>query len=315
MPVLQRCLLSAVLLIFVGSTSLAGKDGKGGGEEEYSPENLLSFMQYLIQKKEYYRARSELKRLEVFYAGYVSSDAVFVTGLYLDMQGAQYGAFGNVRYRGSNARISRAEKAYRFDAFLLSDRYALADELLASHERESGVIEGEFYLWKRNFVRHLIMGRFDLSERLLSEPVSPSGKEEEISTAKYRELARYAKIKHGETRSPGKALLAGVIPGLGYTYAGNRPTGVFAFVVVSIFSTLTYVAFRTDNKPVGVILGASTAFFYSGSILGGYLEAKKSNRYIQQNLRDVLMEGARFDEDRERIFQKYGIMNGPGKQR
>ena len=123
----------------------------------------------------------------------------------------------------------------------------------------------------------------------------------------FRTLIDYSKEQHQRIVNPWHALYAGVAPGLGYSYSGSKQTGIVAFVVVSVFSVLTYAAFRTDNESTGIFLGAAAAFFYSGSILGGYMNAARQNALVRDNLHEYLVDEMALRDDREMLFKNYGL--------
>ena len=97
---------------------------------------------------------------------------------------------------------------------------------------------------------------------------------------------------------------------MGYAYAGNRQNGAIAFIVVSVFSALTYFSFRTDNAPLGFVFGATATVFYGGSMVGAYREALRYNRSIGERVRETVLDELHPARDRDEIFQRYGIGHG-----
>jgi len=134
---------------------------------------------------------------------------------------------------------------------------------------------------------------------------SPSLDQNKIS--QYQELIKYAKSEKGKLKSTTWATIAGLIPGLGYIYSDQTPTGIIALAVVTLSSLITAAAFKTDNKAIGFFTGTIGILFYSGSILGGYLASKKYNNNLKNNLNYHLEKKLNLEQDREYLFQKYGI--------
>ncbi len=103
------------------------------------------------------------------------------------------------------------------------------------------------------------------------------------------------------------AFTLGVFPGLGYWYAGNKPTAIVSFVMTALTSALTYFAMTTGNEAIGYFTGAISVFFYGGSMLGGYLETKKHNHLIDDSVYHYMTRGLSLEEDRKLLFDDYGI--------
>lgn len=271
---------------------------------EYSREKILGFTRYLITKGEYYRASMELERLAVFYPSYLSSERYFVARRYLLMKGRQYRQAASDTEANVGGTGNCAGIIFRSDALLYSSNYPDSEKLLDAAVMRCGGSFGS-YLWKRRYIASLLGNRPGEAAALLEQGILPPdiiGKKQF-----YRDMISYSENRFAETVTPWKALWAGAVPGLGYACAGNRPTGIVAFVLVSVLSALTFASFKTDNEPLGICFGAATAFFYSGSIVGGYLEAKRNNRIVLENLRTSLCEDAGYAEDWETLNNDHGL--------
>lgn len=157
----------------------------------------------------------------------------------------------------------------------------------------------EFY-FKRLFLSYLIQNKIKEAGNLLKSASSDkkniadnfeefkikfneAGSLKNMDLKKFDDILLYSKENRDSIKNVKLSLLLGIIPGCGYVYSGNTATGVVAFLVVSVFSALTYFSFKTDNKPVGIFLGAAATFFYAGSVMGGYLSTHRSKEILDAN--------------------------------
>jgi len=281
----------------------------GPAEDPYSAESILGFARRLHAEQEYYRSYVELMRLESYHPGHLDPGSLHVTGLHLLMRGGRYGDVLGYPRPSSSGTAACVDGIYRADAALLLGRYAEAAGLPGEAGRCQGSLA--FYRWKRIFIAGLMGGDMEGARGLLNGAAFPADSEEREE--KYRLMINWAERQHEAMTSPSLALFAGTVPGLGYAVAGNRPTGVVALIVVSVFSALTVAAFHTDNAPLGLVLGASSFFFYGGSIAGGYLEARRNNERLMKTLGDTLVMDSGLDGDRDGLFEKYSFRRKIGR--
>jgi putative component of membrane protein insertase Oxa1/YidC/SpoIIIJ protein YidD len=89
-------------------------------------------------------------------------------------------------------------------------------------------------------------------------------------------------------KSPAKAALISVIPGLGYAYAGHKQTAISAFVVNSLLTYATYSSFKSKNYGMGVLTGVFNVSFYIGNVYGAVKSAKRYNQSRKKDLADKL---------------------------
>jgi hypothetical protein len=94
---------------------------------------------------------------------------------------------------------------------------------------------------------------------------------------------------------------------MGYVYSGNTATGIIALTLISLMSGMTYAAWKTDVKPVAVLTGTISCFFYGGSIIGGYYEAQRYNRNIDENVINSIDTVMDYDTDYRLLYNKYGL--------
>ncbi len=292
---------SGILLLVVAGFVVCSIAG-AMAQEPYSPESLLGFVRHLYKNQEYYRAFVELERLEAYWPGYLEPGRMHVARMSLLMKGRRYDDV--LKEKMNESSIACADSIFHFDALLHLQGSRLLSDFA---DKTSGSCDAFFspFLWKRKFVSAVIRGDEREAMQMLSESVFP--KELSREKEKFFGIAERALWQRADMRDPYVALFAGAVPGLGYYYGGNKPTGVLAFIVVGIFSSLTVAAFKTDNTPIAIVLGSAASFFYGGSILGGYMIAKRYNMQAEKNLFQNAIEDAGLEADRDMIYEKYGL--------
>jgi len=119
-------------------------------------------------------------------------------------------------------------------------------------------------------------------------------------------IYQYSRFIQKKLKNPYAALGWGIIPGAGYIYSDTTENGMVAAIVIGVCAVVTYFATDSGNSGIAFITGAAGTFFYGGSILGGYLAAKRTNNQIMKELHAYLDEELKFAHDREIIFNRYG---------
>jgi hypothetical protein len=269
---------------------------------EYRPDNILGFARDLISQGEYYRALVELKRLQLFYPNYLRRENLYISEVYLLFKGKQFGQIVRKKNNSDDLVCQSIDRIFKYDAHIYSSDFEGASSILF-HEFIGYDNNLDRYIIKRWLLTDLLKNRIDSTEAFLQKRKV----DVTVDVEKYRELMAYSARKYRSMKNPNVSLFYGIIPGMGYVYSGRKPTGILALVVISVFSTLTYLSFKTDNGHIGIFLGAATTFFYSGSIVGGYLESKKYNERTMKEVRDYLVDELSLENDREVIFKRYGL--------
>lgn len=272
---------------------------------EYKAGRILGFARYLISKDEFYRAHVELLRCRSFYPGYISPDNFYTTELYLLFRGKRYEEILNRKSGKEKGQFLYINTLFRADSFLESNEFLNAVNCIKPVFQKNNNGDLNFYLYKRMFLSYLLLNNIEKAQKIIDN----NKKIEGIDYPGFEEAIGYSEDAMSSLREPYCAMALGVVPGLGYAYANEKETGIVAFLVVSVFSALTYYSFKTDNKPMGIVFGAAGAFFYSGNILGGYMAAGRYNSGIMDNLKDYLSNRLELAEDREKIYNNYGIGN------
>ena len=304
--VLKLFLIKVLLfLLFIISVAVY-PDTNRNFPEEYTANNQLGFVKHLISGEEFYRAFVELKRLDSYYPGYVKKENIFTTELYLLFQGHRYSEIPARRIDLPDYNIKSIHTVFSADAFVEKSEFIKANDLLkpALYSKSGLYKDIDFYLCKRSILTFLLLNKIDEARNLINNNTSVNSG---IDIVAFSELTYYTENYFESFKKPYNAMLFGIIPGMGYVYAGKEATGIIAFILISVLSTLTYYSFKTDNKPVGIFIGAATSFFYGGSIIGGYLSAKDYNKSATSDLKKSLSLKMQIAEDRERIYNDYGI--------
>jgi hypothetical protein len=290
-------LLTFFLITFHNGGLLFADRGLVSGYSEYSAENIRGFAGHLAEKKEYYRAYLEIDRLESYYPGYLSPMKLHVTRNYLLFMGERYKNVISYNYPGSDKNIAGALSLFRFDSYMKLSDYGGAGKILDSSAKESHF--PEMFL-KRRFYYSAMTGRLDLPENSVTPGEVPD-------FSAYTGLKEYSQRIHDSMKSPAAAVMWGIIPGMGYVYSGKKSTGMVATIVIALNAAISYYAFTSGSESIGVFVGIIGTFFYTGSILGGYMAANKYNSGMTDLLHRRLSRDLQLDRDLEEIYSSQGI--------
>ena len=296
----RNCIIFTMLLLANPLYSLS--EEKRGGHLEYRPENILGFAKHLISQREYYRALVELKRLQLFYPDYLRREQLYISELYLLFKGKRFSQVLEKEYSSDDAVYRTIDRIFKYDARLHDSDFTWDDSLL-SRDLIGSDNSLDRFIVKRWLLSDLLRNRTDAAEGLKKI----DNYRVSLDAEKYRELVAYSADTYRSMKNPNLSLFYGILPGMGYVYSERKATGILALVVISVFSSLTYLSFKTDNSHIGIFLGAATTFFYSGSIVGGYLESKKYNERTVRGMRDYLIDELSLESDRDIIFKGYGL--------
>jgi len=261
--------------------------------DPYGYNAIAGFANQLVKQREYYRAYQEYHRLHNYYPAMYPYDAFYIASLYCHYEGGQFQWIIN---HVSHDSISKPQIwVFMFDsAFngsLLSPR--IMDVKLPQGANE----EYEAMILKRKLAYSLLA--VDNYNEL--SPYMPLTKDFDL-----QRIYEYSKFIRDKLKNPHAALAWGIIPGAGYIYSDNTENGIIAAIVIGVCAAVTYFAVDTANSGIAFVTGAACTFFYGGSIIGGYLAAKRTNNQIMKELTSYLEEELKFAQDREIIFNKYG---------
>jgi hypothetical protein len=273
-------------------------------DKDYSADNILGFAKYLISRNEYYRAFVELRRLDSYYPGFVKKDSISTTEFFLLFKGNRYSDIKSLTLKEASPDTKAIHLLFRTDAAFEENDFVNANAFSGTG-RIAGINKDiDLFLYKRTILSYLLLNKIDDARSLIENRKRDVAR---LNSTELGELLQLSESCFAALKKPYNAMAFGIIPGMGYVYADKTATGIVAFLLISALSALTYYSFKTDNKPVGIFAGTAATFFYGGSIIGGYLSAKKYNDSAINDLKYSLSRKMYLAEDREEIYNNYGI--------
>lgn len=277
-------LVCTAILCFLVMASLPVSGGNSA-EKGNDPRAMKGFIRYLAGQGEYSLARRELYRLRALYPGVLTTGGFSLAEDHL--------LFGDGRF---DEIISRATgpslcSIYRFDSLFrlgrMDQAYAVAGSCLSP-----GQPVPREMMARRLFALDLLNGRY-------TNYPGDTGLEPDC----IEKLVNLSRASREAMKNPWTGGSLALFPGAGYMYAGDTKTGIVALLVISVTTTLSVLAFETDNMAIGGIFGAVTVFFYGGNIIGGYRESLRTNRRIRDELAADLEKKLDFERDRDNLFR------------
>ncbi len=259
---------------------------------EYNAKNSLKFIDHLILKKEFYRGYAELQRFKFLYKNKIYPDRIKITELMLKY----YNNYIPNNYNYQKNNLFPAEKIFISDYYYQKNNFKQISNLLKSNGNLSPEIR---LLYNKRIFAVKLLNNNKIEKNIFYDDKS--------FFKKYNYLEDYSKNEYARMKSPGLALFSGLFPGMGYIYADKTGTGIISFILISALSVITYGAWKNNSKPVAIFTGTIGTFFYGGSIVGGYMQTRKYNQILKDDLKKYLGEELDFEPDRRLIYQKYGI--------
>lgn len=257
--------------------------------DELSAANILGFARACESEGDYYRAYTELGRLQAYYPTFADRQTILVSQNYYLFKGGRFAALAAAPAASAETGIFAADSLFALRDYTGLNRLLAAPEFAQNTEM----------IFKRKFLANLGMQNYDGLANLETLYAGDySG---------YRELLSYAKQRRSEEKSPALAVALGIFPGGGYMYAGKGYTGITALVIISLSGALTWAAYGSGNKMIAIFIGAAGTFLYGGSILGGYMETVKRNKAIENDLMENCGERLRLSQDLEALHKEQGI--------
>lgn len=288
MPLRHACIFIFVLVSL--RTVLAQP-----ASDPYSYTAIAGFANHCIEQKEYYRAYQEYNRLHAYYPSLYSYEALNIASLYCKYEGRQYKLI--LDQINSNLRTQPSVWLFAFDSAFSVSSPVLNNIVQQSPAIESSNSEYEAMILKRKLAYSLA------TEDNYNELSPYTVLAQDFDLQRIYEFSRF---KRDALKNPVAALSWGIIPGAGYIYSDNLENGIIAAIVIGVCAAVTWFAVDTGNVSIAVFTGAAGTFFYGGSILGGYLAAKKANSQVMKEMHAYLEEELKFAKDREIIFLRYG---------
>ena len=242
--------------------------------DDLTQDKISSFACSLIQDGEYYRAYVELLRLNSFYPSYISGSTFNISASYLFYKSKKYNDILNINFNDIDGNMTVPFSIFRIDSFLKLNRKDEAAAEISKLNNLDASKQYTAYLSKR--------------EKYLAALMEPQGYDENM-------------------KKPFVGLIAGIIPGMGYLYAGEKGTAIVSIIMIGTGSAVTYASYKNGLGALSVITGAITFFFYGGSVVGGYMQCKKNNEYLANMLETKLQRELMLDRDLDEIYLKFGL--------
>ena len=262
--------------------------------DDFTPEKISSFVCSLTENGEYYRAYVELLRLKSFYPSYIDDSVYNITSNYLFYKGKRYSDIIETDFSGIKDTIYIPFSLFRIDSLIRLDKKNEAEsELAVLYSRPDSDIYAE-YLKKRSLYISVLNNR---------KSTNPT----DTAFYGYKELSAYSDSIYEQQKNPFLGALAGVIPGMGYIYAGESGTGIVSMIVIGAGSAVTYASYNNGMDSLAVISGLITFFFYGGSIAGGYMQTVKYNDRLMDTLEMRLDRELLPERDLDEIYFKFGL--------
>ena len=294
---LKQYILSALITLLLFNNQAVGTS-TDSHKYNFSPAEISGFITYLIYNREYYRASVEVERLMSYYPGYLTYTAYWASISYLMYKGEAYASIveQEINYAGHDNLSGEIDAIFKIDSYLKLKKYSEAQKSAEN-----------IFFSSDEFLNRLIIKRglyFSLySNRCLT------GENEVGGITEYNELLRYSRYIHDMKKDPWKGMVAGIIPGMGYVYAGESGTGIVAMIVIGLGTSITALSYGNGMDSFALLSGTVTSLFYGGSIIGGYRETLRYNNNLMERLDLRLQRDLEFDRDIDDIFIKFGIKN------
>ena len=242
--------------------------------DDFTPKKISSFACSLIQDGEYYRAYVELLRLNSFYPSYISGATFDITASYLFYKSKKYNDILNFDFNEMNENMIVPLSIFRIDSlFKLNKKDEAAAEISKLNNLDASR-QYTAYLSKREKYLAASMKFQDYDENM---------------------------------KKPFVGLIAGIIPGMGYLYAGEKGTALVSIIIIGTGSAVTYASYKNGLSALSIITGTITFFFYGGSVVGGYMQCKKNNEYLANMLETKLQRELMLDRDLDEVYLKFGL--------
>jgi len=262
--------------------------------DDFTAEKISSFVCSLTEKGEYYRAYVELLRLNSFYPSFIDTSVYGITSNYLFYKSKRYNDLLGLDSSGISDNLYIPFSLFRIDSLIRLDKKKDAEsELISLYGRSDSGTYSE-YLKKRAVYLSILNkknSKIDFYNKFTG----------------YEELSVYSDSIYKQQKNPFIGALAGLIPGMGYVYAGERGTGIVSMIVVGAGSAVTYASYSNGLDSLAIVTGVITFFFYGGSIAGGYMQTVKYNDRLMETLEMRVNRELMPERDLEEIYFKFGL--------
>ncbi len=264
--------------------------------DDFTPEKISSFTCSLVKTGDYYRAYVELLRLNSYYPAFLKTSVYSVTSNYLFYKSKNYSDLLKLDSAKKEDDIFIPVSLFQVDSLIKLNRKEEAGSLLTELYGRADSLTYSDYLIKRSIYLSLVKDKNNNRDGKFKSQFPG-----------YEELSDYSESVYESRKNPYLGALAGIFPGGGYIYAGEKGTGIVSMIVIGAGSAVSYGAYRSSFDSLAVISGVITFFFYGGSIAGGYMQSVKYNDRLMDTLEVRLEKELMPERDLDEIYLKFGL--------
>ncbi len=283
--------LSVIFFIIIAASAFSQQ--KPGGDD-FAPGKIRSFAAELIDSGEYYRGYVELLRLNSYYPSYLSYTEYDITRRHIFYKSRKFSELVSLERYDNQGAIFVPSGIYHIDSLIKLDRIIEAGTELK--DLYNADVSKDFlrYLDKRSAYISLLDGK--MPENNVAKNIQDG-------------LYLYSESVHNSRKNPMLGVLAGIVPGMGFVYAGETGTGLMSMFVTGTCSAITYISYREGLNSLAAVTGLITFFFYGGSIAGGYMQSERFNSRLNDSLRTKLDSELLPERDLDELYLRFGIKN------
>lgn len=261
--------------------------------DDFTPEKISTFTCTLIKSGEYYRAYAELLRINSYYPEYLPASVYCITSNYLFYKSKRYKDLLKNDLKNLQGDILIPASLFRIDSLIKLGRAGDAESELMELYKIPDSEKYSGYLNKRSVYLSVLGNNGDSKIR--------------VSNPEYEELYLYSENIYSSRKNPYLGAVLGIIPGMGYVYAGESGTGIVSMIVIGTGSAVTYASYKNGHGSLALITGLITFFFYGGSVAGGYMQSVKYNDRLIDTLRMRLDRELMPERDLDEVYFKFGL--------
>lgn len=280
-------------IIFISVTATASSDERASLYDDFTPEKISSFTCSLIKSGEYYRAYVELLRINSYYPEYLPASVYTVTSNYLFYKSRRYNDLLDSDLKNIDRDIFIPASIFRVDSLIKLDRRREAESELTKLYESPDSKKYSDLLNKRSVYLSILNNSAESKFR--------------GNNPEYEELFLYSDNIYKNRKNPYLGSFLGIVPGMGYVYAGEPGTGVVSMIIIGAGSAVTYASYRSGSGSLSLITGIITFFFYGGSIAGGYMQSVKYNDRLIDTLEMKLNRELMPERDLDEVYFKFGL--------
>jgi putative component of membrane protein insertase Oxa1/YidC/SpoIIIJ protein YidD len=246
-----------------------------GASTERSCLDQLRFARSLQEERDHFRAVTEYKRVLHFCeddslreaARSSVGECLWLAGQYDLVVDWCLGASDDRPNASNDLLAARALYRLERDRDAVKALKPLCEQPLGSDGRDEACYRAALSLIR--------LDRLDIASECLTlvSRESPYGHRAEDYLAALEDNPTYPK------KNPGTAAILGIVPGLGYAYAGHYGTAFSSLLLNGLLIWATVDAFADGNPAAGGIFSTLGATFYMGNIVGSYQSVERYNDY------------------------------------